>query len=178
MGVTIAVIGAGSSYCPELMQGFVRRKDVLPIDEIRLMDIVERRLSPVGGFCERALKAGGVSAKVVQTLSLERAVENADFVVTQIRAGRMESRIRDERIPQKYGLLGQETTGIGGFVNALRTIGQMEPIARAMRELAGNAFLVNFANPSGIVTEYLVNRAGQRAIGLCNLPIGRQELLC
>ncbi len=177
MGIRLAVVGAGSSYCPELMQGLIRRKELLPVDELRLTDIDEERLTVVGGFCERALRHEGLSARVLRTLSLEEAVEGTDFVITQIRAGKLDARIRDEKIPLRFGLLGQETTGIGGFVNALRTIPQMERIASAVAERAPRAWLINFTNPSGIVTEYLLNHAHARAIGLCNLPICTQERL-
>lgn len=177
MGLSVAVIGAGSSYCPELMRGVIRHSDALRIDELRLMDIHESRLTIVGGFCARALAAAGVNARVKLTTSLERAVENVDYVIVQIRAGRLEKRILDERIPLKYGLIGQETTGMGGFVNALRTIEQMNPIAKVVGELAGDAWLINFANPSGVVSEYLLNHAGLNAIGLCNLPISKAAFL-
>ena len=96
-------------------------------------------------------------------------------MVAQIRAGRLEARIRDEKIPLEFGLVGQETTGIGGFVNALRTIPQIEVIAKAVARYAPEAWMINFSNPSGIVTEYLLNHTPLKAVGLCNLPIGAQE---
>lgn len=175
MGIRLAIVGAGSTYCPELMQGLLSRRDVLSVDEIRLTDLDAERLSVVGGFCGRVLEKNGFSARVLLAASLEQAVDGADFVITQIRAGKLESRIRDEKIPLSYGLIGQETTGVGGFVNALRTIPQMGRIASAVERLAPNAWLVNFANPSGIVTEFLLNHTGVRAVGLCNLPITQRE---
>jgi 6-phospho-beta-glucosidase len=175
MGIKLAIIGAGSTYCPELMQGLIRRRDILPLDELRLCDIDESRLHIVGEFCERVLQKEGISARITRTSDLSLALDGAEFVVAQIRAGRLEARIRDEKIPLAYGLIGQETTGIGGFTNALRTIPQMEAIATAIERYAPQAWLVNFSNPSGIVTEYLLNHTPVKAVGLCNLPIGAQE---
>ena len=175
MGIKLAIIGAGSTYCPELMQGLIRRKDVLPLDELRLSDIDESRLNIVGEFCERVLLENGMEPRITRTRDLSRALDGVDFVVAQIRAGRLEARIRDEKIPLGFGLIGQETTGIGGFTNALRTIPQMSEIADAILRYAPSAWLVNFSNPSGIVTEFLLNHTPLKAVGLCNLPIGAQE---
>lgn len=175
MGIKLSIIGAGSTYCPELMQGLIRRRDILALDELRLTDLDETRLNIVGEFCERVLNENGLTPRITRTTHLDRALDGADFVVSQIRAGKLEARIRDEKIPLSYGLVGQETTGIGGFVNALRTIPQMETIAKAIARYAPDAWLVNFANPSGIVTEFLLNHTPLKAVGLCNLPIGAQE---
>ena len=175
MGIKLAIIGAGSTYCPELMQGLIRRKEILPLDELRLSDIDESRLHIVGDFCERVLEENDMEPRISRTKDLSRALDGADFVIAQIRAGRLESRIQDEKIPLGYDLIGQETTGIGGFTNALRTIPQMDEIASAIERYAPDAWLVNFSNPSGIVTEFLLNHTPLKAVGLCNLPIGAQE---
>lgn len=175
MGIRLTIVGAGSSYCPELMQGLIRRRELLTLDELRLTDIDETRLRVVGDFCERVLNRNGLTPRVTQTVQLDRALDGTDYIVTQIRAGRLEARIRDEKIPLEYGMIGQETTGIGGFVNALRTIPQMEQIVAAIEKNAPDAWLVNFTNPSGIVTEYLRNHTPVKSVGLCNLPIGAQE---
>ena len=175
MGIRLAIIGAGSTYCPELMQGLIRRKDILPLDELRLSDIDSSRLNIVGEFCERVLLENGISPRITRTSDLSLALDGADFVVAQIRAGKLEARIRDEKIPLGFGLIGQETTGIGGFTNALRTIPQMDEIAKAIERYAPHAWLINFSNPSGIVTEFLLNHTPVKAVGLCNLPIGAQE---
>lgn len=175
MGIKLAIVGAGSSYCPELMQGLIRRKDKITLDELRLSDIDESRLSIVGDFCERVLSENGIEPRITRTADLPRALDGADFVVTQIRAGRLEARIRDEKIPLGFDFIGQETTGIGGFTNALRTIPQIEQIANAVERVAPDAWLINFSNPSGIVTEFLLNHTNVKAVGLCNLPIGTQE---
>jgi 6-phospho-beta-glucosidase len=175
MGIKLAIVGAGSTYCPELMQGLIRRKDILPLEELRLSDIDESRLNIVGEFCERVLLENGMEPRITRTKDLPRALDGADFVVAQIRAGKLEARIRDEKIPLRFGLIGQETTGIGGFTNALRTIPQMAEIAAAIERYAPQAWLINFSNPSGIVTEFLLNHTPIKAVGLCNLPIGAQE---
>lgn len=175
MGIKLAIVGAGSTYCPELMQGLIRRKGILPLDELRLSDIDESRLNIVGEFCERVLLENGMEPRITRTKDLSRALDGADFVVAQIRAGKLEARIRDEKIPLGFGLIGQETTGIGGFTNALRTIPQMGEIAAAIERYAPHAWLINFSNPSGIVTEFLLNHTPIKAVGLCNLPIGAQE---
>ena len=157
------------------MQGLIRRKEILPLDELRLSDIDESRLHIVGDFCERVLEENDMEPRISRTKDLSRALDGADFVIAQIRAGRLESRIQDEKIPLGYDLIGQETTGIGGFTNALRTIPQMDEIASAIERYAPDAWLVNFSNPSGIVTEFLLNHTPLKAVGLCNLPIGAQE---
>jgi 6-phospho-beta-glucosidase len=175
MGIKLAIIGAGSTYCPELMQGLIRRKEILTLDELRLSDIDESRLNIVGEFCERVLQENGMEPRITRTKDLSRALDGADFVVAQIRAGKLEARIRDEKIPLGFGMIGQETTGIGGFTNALRTIPQMGEIASAIERYAPESWLVNFSNPSGIVTEFLLNHTPLKAVGLCNLPIGAQE---
>lgn len=175
MGIRLAVVGAGSTYCPELMQGLIKRRELLPLDELRLTDIDESRLNLVGDFCERVLYENGMEPRIYRSTDLERTLEGADYIVTQIRAGKLEARIRDEKIPLEFGMIGQETTGIGGFANALRTIPQIERIAQAIEKCAPEAWLVNFTNPSGIITEYLLNHTSVKAIGLCNLPIGTQE---
>ena len=177
MGIRLAVIGAGSTYCPELMQGLIRRKEILPLDELLLTDIDKTRLDIVGDFCERVLQESGMAPRITRTTDLSCALDGADYIVSQIRAGKLEARVRDEKIPLSFGLIGQETTGIGGFVNALRTIPQMERIAQAVERYAPDAWFINFSNPSGIVTEYLLNHTPIRVVGLCNLPIGAQERL-
>jgi 6-phospho-beta-glucosidase len=175
MGIRLAVVGAGSTYCPELMQGLIRRKQILPLDELLLTDIDETRLDIVGEFCERVLQENDMAPRITRTTDLCCALDGADYIVTQIRVGKLEARVRDEKIPLGFGLIGQETTGIGGFVNALRTIPQMERIAEAVERYAPEAWLINFSNPSGIVTEFLLNHTPVKAVGLCNLPIGAQE---
>lgn len=177
MGIKIAIIGAGSTYCPELAQGMAAAKDRLPVDSVYLMDINARKLNIVGGFFKRYFEFMNMPARVLLTQDLHEAVENADFIITQIRVGEMPARIKDEKIPLAHGLIGQETTGIGGFFNALRALPAIETIAREIERSAPKAWLINFANPSGILTEYLANYTKVRAIGLCNVPITMLETL-
>ena len=163
-----AVIGAGSSYTPELIEGFINRRDSLNFQTFCLMDINRKKLEIVGGLAERMLLSKGFKGKVVLTENLDEAITGADYVFGQIRVGGMAARIRDEKIPLKYGLLGQETTGAGGFMNALRTVPVMLDIARRIEKLAPDAWLINFSNPSGIIAEALLNYTKVRMIGLCN----------
>ena len=167
----LAVIGSGSTYTPELIDGIIARKDSLHFREIRLMDIDAHKRVIVGGLCQRMIAAAGLPCTVTLTDDLDTALNGADFVVAQIRVGRLPARILDETIPAQYGLIGQETTGIGGFFKALRTIPVMLSIARRMEKLCPNAFLVNFTNPSGIITQAISDNSRIRVIGLCNVPI-------
>jgi 6-phospho-beta-glucosidase len=151
----IAVIGGGSTYTPELVDGLLRRRDTLPTDELWLMDTAPDRLEVVGGFAHRMAQAADVSFTVHLTTDRLAAVEGAAFVVTQIRVGGMQARREDERLGIRHGLVGQETTGVGGMAKALRTIPVMLDIARDVARLAPDAFLINFANPSGLIVEAL-----------------------
>lgn len=171
----IAVIGAGSTYTPELIDGFIKRLRELPFTEIFLMDLDPVKLEIVGGLAGRMLRAAGHPASLALTGELEEAVRGADFVICQIRVGRLEARIKDERIPLRHDLIGQETTGAGGFMKALRSIPALRRIAAAMERLAPEAWLINFTNPAGLITEMLLNHCRVRAIGLCNGPIHMLE---
>ena len=174
-GLCMAVIGAGSTYTPELIEGLICRRERLPLRELRLMDIDARKNEIVGNFAERMLRAAGIAAKVVRTEDLRAALEGVDFAVAQVRVGGLVARRLDERIPLKYGLLGQETTGIGGMMKALRTIPVVRNIARTMEAVAPGATLINFSNPSGLVAQALLGEAPERRlIGLCNVPINMQ----
>ncbi len=170
-GLKISIIGAGSTYTPELMEGILQRMEALPVTEIFLMDIDSRKLDIVGGLCRRMAEKADLKAKVVLTQDLDESLRNADFVLAQIRVGMLACRILDEKIPLKYGLIGQETTGIGGFFKALRTIPVMLHIAARMEQLCPDAWLINFSNPSGILAQALQNYTKIKTIGLCNVPI-------
>lgn len=169
----IAVIGGGSSYTPELIDGFIKRKEELYADEIWLVDIEAGRekLEIVGALAKRMLERAGLQTKLYLTLNRKEALENADFVLTQLRVGGLDARATDETIPLKHGLIGQETTGPGGFAKALRTIPVILEIAKEMENLCPNAFLINFTNPAGMVTEAVLKHASIKTIGLCNVPI-------
>ncbi|HVM72412.1 MAG TPA: 6-phospho-beta-glucosidase [Anaerolineales bacterium] len=169
----IAVIGGGSTYTPELVNGFLDRIKSLPLDELWLMDIDAARLEIVGGFAQRMVAARGTPFKVVLTTDQRQAVKGAIYVTTQIRVGHMPARVADEYLGKRHGLIGQETTGVGGMAKALRTIPVLLKLAEDMQELAPGALLVNFTNPSGLVTEALQRYApAVPSVGVCNVPIG------
>jgi len=168
----IAIIGAGSTYTPELIEGLVNRKENFPVREIALMDIDSRKLNIVGNLAARMVKAGGMDATVKFTYELEEALDGATFVFAQIRVGMLPARVLDEKIPRKHGLLGQETTGIGGFFKALRTVPVMMNISAAMEKYCPDAFMINFSNPSGINAQALLTHTKTKMLGLCNAPLG------
>jgi 6-phospho-beta-glucosidase len=163
----LAVVGAGSTYTPELVDGLVRMRALLPVDELALMDTDESRLSILGAMTRRMLDRGGHSARLSQTTSLYEAVEGADAVLIQLRVGGQEARTVDESLPLRCGCIGQETTGFGGLAKALRTVPVVLGIADRVRELAPDAWIVDFTNPVGIVTKALLD-ADHRAVGLCS----------
>jgi len=169
----IAVIGGGSTYTPELVNGFLARISSLPVTELWLMDIDARRLSIVGGFAQRMVEAKGGQFKVVLTQDQRAAIQNASYVITQLRVGQMPARVADEYLGLRHGLIGQETTGVGGMAKALRTIPVILKIAADMRELAApGALLANFTNPAGLVTQALQLYAPDvRSVGVCNVAI-------
>jgi 6-phospho-beta-glucosidase len=171
----IAVIGGGSTYTPELIEGFARRADVLGWDELVLHDTAEERLAVVGGLARRILARDALADRLRTTTSLDEAVDGAAAVLVQLRVGGQRARLRDETLPGKFGLLGQETTGPGGFAKALRTVPVVLDIASVVeRRAAPQAWIVDFTNPVGIVTRALLD-AGYRALGLCNVAIGFQR---
>ncbi|HHU56203.1 MAG TPA: 6-phospho-beta-glucosidase [Acholeplasmataceae bacterium] len=170
-GLKIAIIGAGSTYTPELIEGFINKKDTLPVRKLYLMDIDDRKLNVVGGLCERMIKAAGLDCSVHFTKSLDEALDGADFVLVQIRVGKLPARILDEKIPLKYDLIGQETNGIGGFFKGMRTIPEILKITNKMEKLCPDAWLINFSNPSGMIAEAVLNYTKIKMLGLCNVPI-------
>jgi 6-phospho-beta-glucosidase len=168
----ITVIGGGSTYTPELVNGFLARHDSLPVDELWLMDINAERLEIVGGFARRMVEARGAPFKVVLSTNQRQAVSGASYVTTQLRVGMMPARVADEYLGRRHGLIGQETTGVGGMAKALRTIPVVLNIAKDVREVAPGALLVNFTNPSGLVTEALQRYAPDvPSVGVCNSAI-------
>lgn len=172
-GIKIVTIGGGSSYTPELMEGFIKRYDENPIREICLVDVEEgkEKLSIVAAYAQRMWDATKYKVKITHTLKRREALPDADFVTTQFRVGQLEARIKDERIPSLHGMLGQETNGAGGILKALRTIPVIGKIIQDMRELCPNAWLINFTNPSGMITEAAIKHFNwPRTIGLCNVP--------
>ncbi|MFN2184716.1 MAG: 6-phospho-beta-glucosidase [Anaerolineae bacterium] len=168
----VAVIGGGSTYTPELINGFLARVGSLPVTELWLMDVDAERLAIVGGFARRMAAARGAPFQLVLEQDQRAAVEGAAYVITQLRVGGMAARRADEYLGRRHGLIGQETTGVGGMAKALRTIPVVLGIAADMAIWAPGALLVNFANPAGLVTEALSRYAPEvQAVGLCNAPI-------
>jgi len=168
----VAVIGGGSSYTPELVNGFLKRVKTFPITELWLMDISPERLNVVGGFARRMVEAQGAPFVVRSTTDQREAVRGASYVITQLRVGWMAARREDEYLGRRHGLVGQETTGVGGMAKALRTIPVVLKIAQDMRELAPDALLVNFTNPAGLITKALSRHASDvPAVGVCNVAI-------
>lgn len=172
-GLKICVIGGGSSYTPELIDGFIKRANELKVKEIFLVDIKEgeEKLNIVGNLAKRMIKNAGLNTSIYLTFNRKEALKGADFVITQFRVGGIDARIKDEIFPLKYNVLGQETTGPGGFAKALRTIPVMLEITKDMQELCPDAWLINFTNPSGLVTEAVLKYSNIKCIGLCNVPI-------
>ncbi|MBS4174563.1 6-phospho-beta-glucosidase [Bacillus sp. FJAT-49736] len=176
-GLKIATIGGGSSYTPELVEGFIKRYEELPIRELWLVDIEEgkEKLEIVGNLAKRMIKKAGLPIDVHLTLDRRAALKGADFVTTQFRVGLLDARAKDERIPLKYGVLGQETNGPGGLFKGLRTIPVILDICREIEELCPDAWLINFTNPAGMVTEAVLRYSNiKKVVGLCNVPIGME----
>jgi 6-phospho-beta-glucosidase len=173
--IKVAVIGGGSTYTPELIEGIARRDDRLPVDELVLMDINPERLELIAGLARRIMGRLGWSGRISTTTSAEAAITDSSFVLVQLRVGGQAARLTDETVPPRFGTIGQETTGAGGFAKALRTV----PVVLELAELTGrrgasDAWLVDFTNPVGIVTQALLD-GGHRAVGLCNVAIGLQR---
>jgi len=167
----ITVIGGGSSYTPELIDGFIQHENDLKVGEIALFDIDEERLNVVGGMAQRQVSYGELDTKVTLNFDRPKAIEGAKFVLSSMRVGHMAARILDEKIPLKYGVIGQETTGPGGTLKAFRTIPVTLDIAKDMEKYAPKAWYINFTNPSGIITEAILKHTNLKAVGLCNNPI-------
>jgi 6-phospho-beta-glucosidase len=175
VGLKVAVIGGGSTYTPELVQGLADRAASLPVDELALHDIDGERLAIVAGLAERILRRQGWPGQLTTTTDRDAAIDGASFVLVQLRIGGQAARLTDETLPHRFGCIGQETTGPGGFAKALRTVPVVLALADDVaRRSAPEAWIVDFTNPVGIVTQALLD-AGHRAIGLCNVAIGIQR---
>jgi 6-phospho-beta-glucosidase len=167
----ITVIGGGSSYTPELIDGFIQHENELKVGEIALFDIDEERLEIVGGMAQRQVRYAEMDTKVTLNTNRPKAVDGAKFVLSSMRVGHMAARILDEKIPLKYDVIGQETTGPGGTFKAFRTIPVTLEIAKDMEKYAPDAWYINFTNPSGIMTEAILKHTNLNVVGLCNNPI-------
>ncbi|CCK29997.1 sugar hydrolase [Streptomyces davaonensis JCM 4913] len=170
----LTVVGGGSTYTPELVDGFARLRDTLPVEELVLVDPAAERLELVGGLARRIFARQGHPGRVVTTGDLDRAVEGADAVLLQLRVGGQAARNEDETWPLECSCVGQETTGAGGLAKALRTVPVVLDIAERVRRANPHAWIIDFTNPVGIVTRALL-QAGHRAVGLCNVAIGFQR---
>jgi 6-phospho-beta-glucosidase len=167
----LTFIGAGGARTPLVIQSLLDRQDRVPLAQVCMMDIDAERLDLIQMVCKPRLAAGGASFEVSWTTDPRRAIDGADFIVLTFRVGQMASRVIDEQVPLRYGVLGQETTGPGGFAMALRTIPVLLDYVEIIRELAPQAWLFNFANPSGMLTEAVTRAAGfERCVGICDDP--------
>ncbi|GHC42988.1 6-phospho-beta-glucosidase [Streptomyces flavofungini] len=170
----LAVVGGGSTYTPELIDGFARLRDTLPIEELVLVDPAADRLELVGGLARRIFAKQGHPGRIVTTSDVDAGVADADAVLLQLRVGGQAARQQDETWPLECGCVGQETTGAGGLAKALRTVPVVLDIAERVRRTNPNAWIIDFTNPVGIVTRALL-QAGHKAVGLCNVAIGFQR---
>ena len=177
MGIKVAVIGGGSTYTPELVEGLANRRARLPIEELVLHDIDAERREIVGGLAARMLRRMEWDGRLTLTGDAVTAINGADFVLIQLRIGGQAARLLDETLPLPFGTIGQETTGAGGFAKALRTVPVVLELAEMVRRHAApDAWIIDFTNPVGIVTQALVDE-GHRALGLCNVAISLQRRL-
>ena len=176
----VVTIGGGSSYTPELLEGFLKRYHELPVSELWLVDVEEgqEKLNIIFDLCKRMVEKAGVPLTVHKTLDRRLALKDADFVTTQLRVGQLKARELDERIPLSHGYLGQETNGAGGLFKGLRTIPVIFDIVKDVQEICPNAWVINFTNPAGMVTEAVYRHTGfKRFIGVCNIPIGMKMFI-
>lgn len=173
MSLKLAIIGGGSSYTPEIIEGIIARHAQFPVSDIVLVDIEagKKKLEIIGNLSKRMVEKAQMPINISWTLDRRRALQNADFVSTQIRVGGLEARAKDERIPLSHGFIGQETNGAGGIMKAFRTIPVLLNLAEEVHAICPNAWIINFTNPAGIVTEALLkNSPHKRIIGVCNIP--------
>lgn len=178
--IKIVTIGGGSSYTPELLEGFLKRYHELPVSELWLVDVEEgkAKLDIIFDLCQRMVAKAGVPLKIVKTLDRRAALQGAHFVTTQLRVGQLKARELDERIPLSHGYLGQETNGAGGLFKGLRTIPVIFDIIKDVQEICPDAWVINFTNPAGMVTEAVYRHTDfRRFIGVCNIPIGMQMFI-
>jgi len=175
----LAIIGGGSSYTPELVEGVLKRLDRVPVKEMHFVDVEagQEKLEIIEALTRRMVEKAGADITIKASLDRRAAIENADFVMTQFRVGGLQARANDERIPLKYDVIGQETTGPGGFAKALRTIPVILDICKDIEELAPNAWMLNFTNPAGLVTEAVQKYSKVNTIGLCNVPVSMKMMI-
>ncbi|WP_327385370.1 6-phospho-beta-glucosidase [Streptomyces sp. NBC_01207] len=170
----LAVVGGGSTYTPELVDGFARLRDTLPVSELVLIDPAAERLELIGGLARRIFARQGHPGRITTTSDLDAGIAGADAVLLQLRIGGQAARLQDETWPLECGCVGQETTGAGGLAKALRTVPVVLDIAERVRRTNPEAWIIDFTNPVGIVTRALL-QTGHKAVGLCNVAIGLQR---
>lgn len=176
----VVTIGGGSSYTPELLEGFIKRYDELPISELWLVDVEagKEKQDIIFDLCLRMIERAGVPIAIYKTLNRREALVDADFVTTQLRVGQLKARELDERIPLSHGYLGQETNGAGGLFKGLRTIPVIFDIIKDVEEICPNAWVINFTNPAGMVTEAVFRHTKfKKFIGVCNIPVGMKMFI-
>ncbi|WP_070963304.1 6-phospho-beta-glucosidase [Vibrio sonorensis] len=175
----LAIIGGGSSYTPELVEGVLKRIERLPVKEMHFVDIEQgaEKLEIISSLAKRMVEKVGADIEVKASFDRRAAIAGADFVMTQFRVGGLNARANDERIPLKYDVIGQETTGPGGFAKALRTIPVILDICRDIEELSPDAWMLNFTNPAGLVSEAVAKYSKVKSIGLCNVPVSMEMMI-
>lgn len=175
----LAIIGGGSSYTPELVEGVLKRLAYLPVKEIYFVDVEagQEKLEIIAALAKRMVAKHGADIVIQASLDRRKAIADADFVMTQFRVGGLQARANDERIPLKYDVIGQETTGPGGFAKALRTIPVILDVCKDIEALAPNAWMLNFTNPAGLVTEAVQKYTKVKTIGLCNVPVSMSMMI-
>ncbi|GEM01526.1 6-phospho-beta-glucosidase [Halolactibacillus halophilus] len=174
----LVIIGGGSSYTPEIIEGLINRHASFPVSQIVLVDIDEgfEKMSIVGELAKRMIEASGVLIDLSWTTDRKEALKDANFVSTQLRVGGLKAREKDERIPLSHGMIGQETNGAGGIFKAFRTIPVLLDIANDIHNICPDAWMINFTNPAGMVTEALLHHSPhKRVIGVCNIPFNMQQ---
>lgn len=176
----VVTIGGGSSYTPELLEGFIKRYHELPVTELWLVDVEDgkEKLDIIFDLCQRMIDKAGIPLKLFKTLDRREALHEANFVTTQLRVGQLKARELDERIPLSHGYLGQETNGAGGLFKGLRTIPVIFDIIKDVEEICPDAWVINFTNPAGMVTEAVYRHTGfKKFIGVCNIPVGMKMFI-
>lgn len=171
MGIKLTVIGAGSSYTPELFYNLAEDHNCLGVEQVTLVDVNSEKLELIASVCRSLVQDNQLDVQVLTSTNVEEGIIGADFILPQIRVGGLEARVRDETLPMELGMVGNETTGAGGFVCALRTVPVMLEIARTVERVSPEAWILNLSNPAGIVTEAILKNTRVRILGFCNIPI-------
>jgi 6-phospho-beta-glucosidase len=171
MGIKLVVIGAASSYTPELFNNLAEDRNRLGVEQVTLVDLNAAKLNLIASVCERLVRENRLDIQLKSVTNVEEGVSGADFILAQIRVGGLEARVRDETLPMELGMVGNETTGAGGFVCAMRTVPAMLEIARTVERVSPHAWILNLSNPAGIVTEAILKHTKIRSLGFCNIPI-------